>query len=955
MKTPMLKSTIFAALMLAFSGTTSAAGLGRINVFSALGQPLRAEVEIAATPEELDGMVARIAPPDAFKRANVEYVGALSSVKMSIEKRGTTGSVVKIISDRPFSEPFVDMLIELNWSGGRLLREYTFLLDPSDAPGSKAITPAIDPVSRPLPEQRGSRRETTRANVPTASAGERTSGEDYVVKSGDTLGRIAANLKPVEISQEQMIAALYRNNAEAFSGGNINRLRAGKILKVPDADTASKIAPSEARKIIVRASNFDQYRQTVATATQNAPAKESSSGQAASGKIAPKVEESSGPVQESKDRVKVTATQVAKTADTAAVDTKTKANSQALQDELASRDKALKEANSRVADLEKSVKELQKLVELKNQGLADAQKQADAAAKDAKTRAEEAERAPAAASKPAPASAPGAAESSVAAAPVQQSAVAESTPVEQSASVAQPAPAKPKPPVAVQAPPALVEEDGIFGNPLAWAGIGIAALGAAYVVVKQRRRSQVAATTQLTEASTTSQNSVFGNAGGQTVDTGGTSLLHTDFSQSGLSAIDTDEGVDPVAEADVYMAYGRDAQAEEILLDALKNDPTRAAVYLKLLEIYSQRKSVKQFENVASDLFTQTGGAGEDWEKAAALGQRLDPENPLYRPASEGKVTGVAAVAAAVVAATVIDTQETAESEAPEVKFGTQNVSQMHSTWTVPGEISQFSSSEEAGMPELPVVPDAPAAQSESLNLDFNLDLELSESEDQPTQMEASDVFAPSSVLSAPEIVETEEEPLPVVAAVDSTKPDAQATEMAAMLPLEFDLGLGMGGDEEEVVVAVEPDQEAELVVPPISVAEADEGGLGIERVSGQDVAFVDLEKTNFESSLLDFDFELGDEITKTAVDLSDLNLGATHLAVPQAAPISAESTVADQELPIQDSIDVDDEISTKLELARAYEEMGDVEGARELLEEVIADGVATQQDEARSILNRLG
>jgi pilus assembly protein FimV len=104
----------------------------------------------------------------------------------------------------------------------------------------------------------------------------------------------------------------------------------------------------------------------------------------------------------------------------------------------------------------------------------------------------------------------------------------------------------------------------------------------------------------------------------------------TDFSQSGLSAIDTDEGVDPVAEADVYMAYGRDAQAEEILQDALRADPERVAIYLKLLEIYAQRKSVKQFETVATDLYARTGGRGADWERAAVMGRKLDPENPLY-------------------------------------------------------------------------------------------------------------------------------------------------------------------------------------------------------------------------------------------------------------------------------------------------------------------------------------
>ncbi|MBS1171771.1 MAG: fimV, partial [Proteobacteria bacterium] len=120
-----------------------------------------------------------------------------------------------------------------------------------------------------------------------------------------------------------------------------------------------------------------------------------------------------------------------------------------------------------------------------------------------------------------------------------------------------------------------------------------------------------------------------------------------------MTAIDADEGVDPVAEADVYMAYGRDAQAEEILLDALKNEPTRHAIHVKLMEIYAQRKSLKQFENHASELYAQTGGVGADWEKAAAMGRKLDPANPLYggKPAAEPVAAATPAVASPVGAA----------------------------------------------------------------------------------------------------------------------------------------------------------------------------------------------------------------------------------------------------------------------------------------------------------------
>ncbi|ENO85892.1 type 4 pilus biogenesis, partial [Thauera phenylacetica B4P] len=200
-----------------------------------------------------------------------------------------------------------------------------------------------------------------------------------------------------------------------------------------------------------------------------------------------------------------------------------------------------------------------------------------------------------------------------------------------------PAPKSPAAPVAAAEPaaaPSLV--DTLMEDPaLLYGGGGILALLLAYAGLKARQRRKEeeirAAEAALGAASVgTGGQSVFAGTGGQSVDTGATSIMHTDFSHSGLSAIDADEGVDPVAEADVYMAYGRDAQAEEILQDALKADPARAAIYLKLLEIYAQRRNNRQFETVASELFARTGGQGRDWEKAAALGRRLDPENPLY-------------------------------------------------------------------------------------------------------------------------------------------------------------------------------------------------------------------------------------------------------------------------------------------------------------------------------------
>jgi Tfp pilus assembly protein FimV len=123
-------------------------------------------------------------------------------------------------------------------------------------------------------------------------------------------------------------------------------------------------------------------------------------------------------------------------------------------------------------------------------------------------------------------------------------------------------------------------------------------------------------------------NAVFGNTTSGAVDSGDTSFL-TDFAHSAGSVMDTHD-VDPIAEAEVYMAYGRDAQAEEILKDAIAKEPKRYALHLKLLEIYAGRKDTAAFETIAGELYSTLGSSDPIWTKVAELGQIVEPGNPLY-------------------------------------------------------------------------------------------------------------------------------------------------------------------------------------------------------------------------------------------------------------------------------------------------------------------------------------
>lgn len=838
-----IKASIIATAIAAMPLGAGAAGLGAINVFSGLGQPLRAEIELNATPQELQSLSARVANADAFQQANVTYSPLMNSIRLNVETRGNR-SVVRVTSDRPVNEPFLDLVVELNWAAGRALREYTFLLDPVDISPppatAAAATPAAAPSSaRPVSSPRPA--PAASASAPVSPPVQPTDPAEYRVTRGDTLGSIAARFQPADTNLDQMLIALLRENPSAFDGGNINRLRAGAVLRIPDAAEVVSVDRATARReIVAQAADFAAYRNRLAgTVATREPARAPEAQREQSGAVVARVEEPQA--AEPTDRVEVSGS-AAKVAETES-DVRT-ARLQALEEELVAREKALEEAGARLGELEGVIRDLQRLIEVRNQDLAELQQQVAAAPVSPP---------PAPVEQPAPVEAPvppPAVEVPVPvppAVPVQPEEVVEERPpvdlpdeelagegeasedvavedvveervpeVQTPQPVVEPAPvveaAPPPAPPAVQPAPAApvappperkpasqpappVEEpsflSSMLADPMMLGGGGAVLallLGYGAYRTRQSRKAREMADHSLTLMSEeqSGAHSVFGVKGGQAVDTGSSSVLHTDFSQSGLASIDADEGVDPVAEADVYMAYGREAQAEEILLDALKADSGRPAVFLKLLEVYALRPDVKKFEAIATDFYSRTGGAGADWVKAAEMGRKVDPENPLYAErnimdadgfeapetepgtsatpsrsksdaAAAAALTGAAAAAAAEAAAAesggaempgLVDLPDLDEPvpaadvdgdvSLSDVDF-TESLpvepseSQMKSTWTVPGDMRQLAEAVESGSDdELTAALDkaahpqeeAPEMKADTSVLDFDLGLD---------------------------------------------------------------------------------------------------------------------------------------------------------------------------------------------------------------------------------------
>ena len=177
--------------------------------------------------------------------------------------------------------------------------------------------------------------------------------------------------------------------------------------------------------------------------------------------------------------------------------------------------------------------------------------------------------------------------------------------------------------------PSLVDE--LLENPLLpAAGGGLIALLAGFAFYRSRQRKKSASVDSSYLESRLQPDSFFGNSGGQQVDTndaagGASSMVYSP------SQLDAGDDVDPVAEADVYLAYGRDLQAEEILKEALRNHPGRLAVHQKLLEIYAKRRDLKSFTSVAKEAHKVSQGVGPEWERICELGQELDPNEAFYQ------------------------------------------------------------------------------------------------------------------------------------------------------------------------------------------------------------------------------------------------------------------------------------------------------------------------------------
>jgi len=905
-----------------------AAGFGQLRVQSSLGQPLQAEIDISGiAPEEAESLSVKLAPPAAYAQAGLTYLPAVGGLRMQLERRPNGSYVARLRSTQPISEPFVDLLVDLSWPGGRVSRAFTFLLDPAGtarpaeqtyapAPVIQAATPdlparAAAPVGQPAPAvapaapAKPAARPQPRQAAAPAPASVQGDGSTYTVQRGDTLYGVAGDVVQGQdaVSLEQMLLALYRNNPGAFIGGSINQLKTGAVLQVPTPAQAQSVPPREAhREVLARTQGFDSYRARLAAAAE-AKTVAPRDGREQSGAITARVQDQAAPAAGPRDELKLSkAERGAEAAATAQAEAKVAQERQA------------REAEARLEQLQKNVNDLQRLVELKNAEIArlgqpmPAKAKADAAnpaaneaprvvsATNAKP---DADAKPDAVAKPdatavaATAAPAAAAPVAAASAPAAQPASAAQAPAVAAAPAAKPAPVKHAAPAPAPAPaPESSFIGDLFSNPMLLPGVGLlAALLGGYYIYRRRQKGATEATgfgdSILSQESTVmaGANSLFGAAGGQSVDTSQHSVFGADF-HIGNNAAEANE-VDPIAEADVYIAYGRDLQAEEILREALQQKPERQAIRLKLLEIYSNRQDVEGFRVIAEEMFAQTSGHGAEWQQAAHMGRKLDPANALYLAVEPDPDNGEEAADPLDTTTPVADqwrTQDPSQdlSEPPQ-EPAMPDLALPLDGFPAPAAGDPIVASEEAGLTFAMTAPMQPVAR---LNDSLNTEL-------------------PAGLVDGQgESASIDTDGMPPLEAVTRTGP--MTFDMSAI-----SLDLGAGSSEQAAA------DEAKAEAHAAELRAVEEATMPLPTPT----------------------------MIRNGKLAEPIDLGQVGSADASGASSVSPSTLSG------DPLDGGRDMQIKLDLARAYIEIGDRDGARELLQEVVDQSQDVLQEEARVLL----
>jgi pilus assembly protein FimV len=852
------------------SGMAHALGLGELTLKSTLNQPLVAEIELLDIKDLTAAeVVPSLASPEDFAKAGVDRQAFLNDLTFTPVLNASGKSILRVTSSKPLSEPMVKFLVQVMWPNGRLLRDYSVLLDPS-----KFSPQTAEAAAQPVPTQS--------VAAPVTGA---TKPSQYTTTPRDTLWEIAAKARNGGSIQQTMLA-IQALNPDAFIDGNINRLKTGHVLRLPDqAQSTGLPQPKAIAEVAAQNKAWRQGRRYVAKPGAGQQQLDATHRARTDG----------APAQAATDKLSLVSAESGKNRGKGpAGDARALSNQLAVTQEsldTSRRDNA--ELKSRMADLQSQVDKLQRLIELKNNQLA-------------KLQVEGAAGAPAAATAPAM--------SAELAANPAAPAPAETAPVV-TAPEAAPAPAE-KP---VEATPAASDDqkfNELLTNPvlLGLVGGGAVVLLLLLLLLARRRKAQQAAEKHLRMARALAEDQPFSadfdlpesSFEGLEVPAPSVKLataptpapapapvvapvVMTTPIAAPLVAPAAERSDDVLSQAQSHINAGRLNQAAALLEGGVKQEPQRSDVRLKLMEVYGQQGDRDAFVGQERQLVAN----GDNYAQVEKLKSRF----PAMALVAAG---GIAAAAVA------------AELDAQYVKDLLLDE------------------------PQAPAPEPVPAPFEDDLDSAFDLSLD------------DLDAITPVAPAPAPEpevtaLADLDEFPLDDDLSFESVL--QQQTEIKENLDdlSDFDLDLDLGAEPLPAILAEDD-----------FLLDLDEGVKDFpvaETPAVPEVALDDLELP------ADFDLSLADELDATdafTAELDDVNAELESLSNSIGEPTFTEADAALGDDDDFDFLSGTDEAATKLDLAQAYIDMGDSDGARDILNEVVSEGSAEQKNEAEEMLSRL-
>lgn len=699
-----------AVLLVCMGSQVHALGFGRVHVHSALGQPLRAEIELNGVKG--DKVRAGMAPASVYTQKRLEYGSVASGVRSQLAQKPDGRVVMSLHSDLPVTEPFVDLVVQAADADGQIVKDFSLLLDPAKhTPVGAAVLPkheqgsygysdggsrtaaiagrtappvnshrtrsvhAVDPI--PAEETSSSRRRLDRRHVSRSTAAQtagrvvrsasskagrysavsrpvdtarkgKIPGHSLRVRYGQTASGIAAARRKPGTTLSQMLVALVQVNPHAFVDGNVHRLRAGAVLQMPTLEQVHAVPADQARQLLSRNQGVVTYQSRIghAPVTMNRQASSAYTVASAASKA-----QAASAIQSAA----VTDT-VEQRGGSALVEGREKVASQAVRPELGAQTEQASQTSPVVItsvplvapSAAKPSATTDQMISGKDDLIssteADRAMQPLVGTSEVETNLTPKE---------------GGAAAQLDALPPLPATLASSGADLQSSSLD-------------AAPPSVDKQhqepaggssnylQSLFDDPLILGG-GVALLallgGAGYLQLRRRKAER---STWIGAGSAVGGDSIqFGLTGferpagegegrlSELTQVGG-EFVYSAMEYSHSQLRHAGDEVDAVMEADVYLAYGRDTQAEEILRDAVNSRPTWVAAHAKLLEIYRSRRDPQAYAETAAIVKALTHGQGPEWNLARNNGLALDPDNPLYQEEEAQQVTTDSAIAQGV-------------------------------------------------------------------------------------------------------------------------------------------------------------------------------------------------------------------------------------------------------------------------------------------------------------------